>query len=142
MKEHTGNIKFLLIIVSALISITNGEVAVLVACLALSACVDEIRIQILFKERRELTNMIKELWLSSDTQMAEIAALQGMSQDVKDEVKTQTTEIGTLRRMSQDVKEAVKTQVDKIEKLSWSGVAGIVFTIIFGILGLLGLLEP
>lgn len=83
MKEHTGNIKVLLILVAMLISIAAGEVAVLVACLALSACVDEMRVQILFKERRQLTNIIKELRLSSDTQTAKIRTLQRMSQQVE-----------------------------------------------------------
>ena len=117
LKEHIGDIKVLLILIAMLISIAAGEVAVLAACLALSACVDEIRIQILFKERKQLTNMIKELLLSSDTQTGEIEKLQGLSQKVKSAVSNQTGEIEKLQELNQEVKGAVSNQTGEIEKL-------------------------
>ena len=117
LKEHAGNIKFLLIIISALISIAHGEVAILVTCLAFSACVDEIRIQILFKERRQLTNMIKEIRQLSDTQTIEIRALQRLNREVKADVRTLTAKIEILQGMSQQVENSIKTQTAKIETL-------------------------
>ena len=117
MKEHTGNIKVLLILIAMIISIAAGEAAVLVACLALSACVDEIRIQILFKERRELTNTINKLWLSSNIQTGEIKTLQGLSREVKGEVETQTDEIETLQGLSRKLEGKVNIQTGKIETL-------------------------
>ena len=119
-----GNIKVLLIAVATLISIAAAEVAVLVACLALSACVDEIRIQILFKERRQLVDMIKELRQLSNKQMDKIVELQGMNNEQTNKIKTLSgvsqqlrDEIKTLSGVSQQLRDEINEQTNKIVEL-------------------------
>ena len=125
---HCGNIKVLLILVAMLISIIVREVAVLVACLALSACVDEIRFQILFKERRQLMNVIKELRLLSKGQTDEIVALQGVirqqtheinqqTSKIIDKIIEQTNEIISLQRANRRLRNEVQAQTDEITAL-------------------------
>ena len=123
-----GDIKVLLILIAMLVSIAVGEVAVLAACLAFSACVDEKRFRILFKERRQLagiieglqgqlTGIIEGLQLLSRAQTNEIKKLQGQNQQLRNEVNAQTGEIVALREMSQQVKNEVSAQMGKIVAL-------------------------
>ena len=111
-----------------LISIIAGEVALLVVCLALAACVDEERFQILFKERRQLTGIIEGLpgqltgiieglQLLSRAQTNEIKKLQGQNQQLKNEVNAQMGKIVALGEMSQQVKNEVSAQTGKIVAL-------------------------
>ena len=137
-----SDIKILLILIAMLVSIAIGEVSVLVACLAFSACVDEKRFRILFKERRQLTGIIEGLQLLSRAQTNEIKKLQEQltgiieglqllsraqtneikklqeqNQQVKNEVNAQTGKIVALREMSQQVKNEVNAQTGKIVAL-------------------------
>ena len=123
-----GNIKVLLILVAMLISIAAGEVAILVLCLALSACVDEMRFQVMFKERRQLTGIIEGLQgqltgiieglqLLSRAQTNELKKLQGQNQQLRNEINEQTGKIVALREMSQQVKDEVNAQMGEIVAL-------------------------
>ena len=157
-----SDIKVVLILIAMLVSIAVGEVAVLAACLAFSACVDEKRFRILFKERRQLTGIIEGLQVLSSAQTNEIKKLQeqltGTIEGLQQLSTVQTNAIKELREMSRQVKNEVNAQMGEIvalrrenrrlrgevEELGWTGWLSFVFTIAFGALGVLsafGILE-
>ena len=78
-------------------------------------------------------------------QMGKMVALREMSQQVKNEVNAQMGEIVALRGENRRLRDEVSAQTDDIKKLDAAGTLGIVFTIIFGVSGVLdalGILKP
>jgi len=114
---RVGDIKVLLVLVTMLISIAVGEVAILVIGLVLSVYADEMRFQVLFKERRQLMGDIKEIQQLSKEQTDKIVALQQLNEKQTNEIKRQTREIGTLQQLSKEQTNEIKRQTREIGTL-------------------------
>ena len=116
--------KLVLVLVTTLISIAAGEVAIVVIGLVLSVYVDEMRFRVLFKERREMMGVIRDLHRLSQDQMKAILileeavrrqadaiiALQVINEQLRDEVKEQTNRIIALEKTNEELS-------DKVERL-------------------------
>ena len=99
--------KLLLVLATVLISIASGEIAIVVIGLILSVYADEMRFRVLFKERREMIDDIKEIQGLSKKQMDEIVQLQDINKDQTDKINRQTNRIVQLQGLS-------KKQMDEI----------------------------
>lgn len=102
--------KLLLVLVTTLISIASGEIAIVVIGLILSVYVDEMRFRVLFKERREMMGVIMELHQLSHDQRDAILILEEV-------VRQQTSQIVALQVLNRELRSMVQLQTNRITEL-------------------------
>ena len=99
-----------MVLVTVLISIASGEIAIVVIGLILSVYVDEMRFRVLFKERREMMGVITELHQLSLDQKDAILILEEV-------VRQQTNQIVALQELNRELRGMVQLQTNRITEL-------------------------